>query len=201
MDENSYLSESWSQMDFFIVTTGLIDSSLEGVDIAFLKVLRLLRILRPLRFLSHSSSMKTLIEALMASIPSIMNVGVVIVIVFLMFAILGVNLFAGKLQSCTVGFYKINTMEECFKVRGSWQTFDQHMDNAVRAMITLFVVSNNEGWPDVMYAYGDATGVETGPKPGAGMGNCFFFVGFVFVGSFFFLNLFTGVLFLNFEKA
>jgi hypothetical protein len=52
-----------------------------------------------------------------------------------------------------------------------------------------------------MYAYGDATGVETGPKPGAGMGNCFFFVGFVFVGSFFFLNLFTGVLFLNFEKA
>jgi len=41
--------------------------------------------------------MKTLIEALMASIPSIMNVGVVIVVVFLMFAILGVNLFAGKL--------------------------------------------------------------------------------------------------------
>ncbi len=56
------------------------------------------------------------------------------------------------------------------------------MDNVVRAMITLFVVSNNEGWPDVMYAYGDATGVETGPKPGAGMGNCFFFVGFVFPG-------------------
>jgi hypothetical protein len=95
-----------------------------GVDIAFLKVLRLLRILRPLRFLSHSSSIKTLIEALMASIPSILNVGVVIVIVFLMFAILGVNLFAGKLQSCTVGFYNINTMEECFKVRGKWITFD-----------------------------------------------------------------------------
>jgi hypothetical protein len=118
MDENSYLTESWSQMDFFIVTTGLIDTSLEGVDIAFLKVLRLLRILRPLRFLSHSSSMKTLIEALMASIPSIINVGVVIVVVFLMFAILGVNLFAGKLQYCTVGFYKINNIEECFKARG-----------------------------------------------------------------------------------
>jgi hypothetical protein len=27
MDENSYLTESWSQMDFFIVTTGLIDTS------------------------------------------------------------------------------------------------------------------------------------------------------------------------------
>ena len=76
-----------------------------------------------------------------------------------------------------------------------------NMDNAMSAMMTLFIVSNNEGWPDVMYAYGDATGVETGPKPGAGIGNAFFFVFFVFVGSFFFLNLFTGVLFLNFEKA
>jgi len=75
------------------------------------------------------------------------------------------------------------------------------MDNAASAMLTLFVVSNNEGWPDIMYAYSDATGVETGPKPGAGIINAFFFVGFVFIGSFFFLNLFTGVLFLNFEKA
>jgi hypothetical protein len=68
--------------------------------------------------------MKTLIEALMASLPSIANVGVVIVIVFLMFAILGVNLFAGKLQSCTVDFYKINNMKECFGARGKWTTFD-----------------------------------------------------------------------------
>lgn len=75
------------------------------------------------------------------------------------------------------------------------------MDNVVSGMMTLFAVSNNEGWPDVMYAFGDATGVETGPKPGAGIINAFYFIFFVFIGSFFFLNLFTGVLFLNFEKA
>jgi hypothetical protein len=188
-------------MDFFIVVTGLIDTSLEGVDIAFLKVLRLLRILRPLRFLSHSSSMKTMIEALMASVPSIANVGVVILIVFLMFAILGVNLFAGKLQYCKDGYYQVNTMEECFKRKSKWVTYDQNMDNVVSAMMTLFAVSNNEGWPDTMYAYSDATGVGSGPKPGAGLSNAFFFIAFVFIGSFFFLNLFTGVLFMNFEKA
>jgi len=97
MDENSYLTETWSQLDCFIVGTGLIDTFMAGVDIPAIKVLRLLRILRPLRFVSHSSSMKTLIEALIASLGSIFNVGVVIVVVFLMFAILGVNLFAGKL--------------------------------------------------------------------------------------------------------
>ncbi len=80
-------------------------------------------------------------------------------------------------------------------------TYDLNMDNVVSAMMTLFAVSNNEGWPDVMYAYSDATGVGIGPKPGAGLSNAFFFIAFVFIGSFFFLNLFTGVLFMNFEKA
>ena len=97
MDENSYLTEAWNKLDCFIVVSGLVDTFMEGVNIPFIKVLRLLRILRPLRFVSHSSSMKTLIEALMASMGSIFNVGVVIIIVFMMFAILGVNLFAGKL--------------------------------------------------------------------------------------------------------
>lgn len=80
-------------------------------------------------------------------------------------------------------------------------TTNQGMDNVMLAMLTLFIVSNNEGWPDVMYAFADATGVETGPKPGAGVMMCYFFVLFVAIGSFFFLNLFVGVLFLSFEKA
>ena len=72
-------------------------------------------------------------------------------------------------------------------MRGEWTTFKSNMDNVITGMLTLFIVSNNEGWPDVMYAFGDATGVETGPKPGASIANCYFFVAFVFVGSFFFL--------------
>lgn len=109
MDENSYLTEAWNKLDCFIVVSGLIDTFASGVDIPVVKVLRLLRILRPLRFVSHSSSMKTLIEALLASLGAMVNVGVVIIVVFMMFAILGVNLYAGKLQSCSVDFYKINT--------------------------------------------------------------------------------------------
>jgi Ion transport protein len=56
--------------------------------------------MRVLRFVSHSQSMRQLIEALMASMGSIANVSVVIIIVFMMFAILGVNLFSGKLFYC-----------------------------------------------------------------------------------------------------
>lgn len=40
-----------------------------------------------------------------------------------------------------------------------------------------------------------------GPKHGASPINAYFFVAFVFIGSFFFMNLFVGVLFMNFEAA
>ena len=52
-----------------------------------------------------------------------------------------------------------------------------------------------------MYQYTDITGVENGPKEAASFNNAYFFVAFVFIGSFFFMNLFVGVLFMNFEAA
>lgn len=96
-DNGSYLRETWSQMDFFIVVTSLIDASFQNVNIPIIKILRLLRILRPLRFISHNSNMKTVVVALLSSMGGIFNVGIVVVAVFLMFSILGTNLFAGKL--------------------------------------------------------------------------------------------------------
>lgn len=75
----------------------MIDASFSSVNIQIIKILRLLRILRPLRFISHNSSMKTVVVALFSSMGALLNVGIVVICVFLMFAILGVNLFAGKL--------------------------------------------------------------------------------------------------------
>ena len=52
-----------------------------------------------------------------------------------------------------------------------------------------------------MYHYTDIVGLEKGPKEGYSLLYAYFFVGFVFIGNFFFMNLFVGVLFMNFEKA
>jgi hypothetical protein len=68
-------------------------------------------------------------------------------------------------------------------------------------MITLFIVATFEGWPDIMYQYTDISGEGIGPKFGDTPLNAYFFVIFVFIGSYFFMNLFVGVLFMNFEAA
>jgi hypothetical protein len=68
-------------------------------------------------------------------------------------------------------------------------------------MLTLFVVSSLEGWPDIMYQGIDATGIETGPRKDASIIYSLYYVTFILIGSFFFLNFFVGVIFLNFEEV
>lgn len=81
MDNNSYLRDSWSQLDFFIVLSSLIDASVEGVDLSFVKILRLLRTFRPLRFISHNRDIKLMVTALIESFSGIANVSLVIFLV------------------------------------------------------------------------------------------------------------------------
>ena len=78
-----------------------------------------------------------------------------------MFAILGVNLFAGKFQYCSIDKYEHSNDISCQLVGGKWKTYDHNFDNFIEAMLTLFVLASLEGWPDVMAQALDATGEET----------------------------------------
>jgi hypothetical protein len=100
LDKNSYLREEWSQLDFFIVISSLIDISVDSINLSVVKILRLLRTLRPLRFISHNRSMKLIVTALLESVGGIVNVVLVLVLIWLMFAILAINLMKGKLNYC-----------------------------------------------------------------------------------------------------
>lgn len=81
LEENSYLRESWSQLDFFIVISSLLDMSFESINLPIIRILRLLRILRPLRFISHNVNMKVVVIALFESVGAILNVLIVVVLI------------------------------------------------------------------------------------------------------------------------
>ena len=68
-------------------------------------------------------------------------------------------------------------------------------------MNTLFIVSSLEGWPDIMIQAVDSTAINMGPKEEASVANSLYFVIFIMIGSFFFLNFFIGVLFLKYNQA
>lgn len=100
LDKNSYLRETWSQMDCFIVLASIIDHTLDGITLQFVKIFRLLRTLRPLRFISHNKNMKTIVTALLESTSGIINVLIVVILIWIMFAILGISLMKDKMRYC-----------------------------------------------------------------------------------------------------
>jgi hypothetical protein len=77
---------------------------------------------------------------------------------------------------------------------------NQNFDSIGEAMLTLFEISTTEGWVDVMYAGTDARGPFMQPLRDVQELWSIFFVLFIFVGSFFILNLCVGVILDNFNK-
>jgi hypothetical protein len=201
LDEGSYLTDDWSKMDIVIVIFSLVDVAFSGYDLAFIKILRLLRILRPLRFISHNPKLKMIVIALMESVGGIFNVVIVIVLIWMMFAIFGMNLMGGKLDYCDIDDYYKVSREECAAKGETWKTRDFNFDNIFNAMITLFIVSTLEAWPDIMFYFVDGDLPESGPSYHASEHMVYFFIFFIVVGSMFLTNLFVGVISLNYNMA
>jgi hypothetical protein len=66
-------------------------------------------------------------------------------------------------------------------------------------MVTLFVLSTLEGWPDYMYTFIDAD--DNYPKKDNQLQYSWFFVVFILIGSLFLMNLFIGVILVNYHIA
>jgi len=171
---------------------------------SIIKIMRLLRTLRPLRFISHNINLKIIVTALLESISAIINVLVVLLLIWLMFAILAINLMKDRFGYCEVVkpelYYGIN--KDTCSLRGlKWKTFSTNFSNIYHAMVTLFVISSLEGWPNIMFIAIDSNEPQYGPEKDNFKIIAFYFVGFILIGSFFLLNLFVGVIFFHFQQA
>ena len=225
-DEGSYLRDNWNQMDAIIVLCSFVEfyntfqkyfnKDYNFGSIEFLKIIRLLRTLRPLRFISHNDNLKLIITSLFDSVLPICNTLFILIVVLFIFSIVGISLFYSYFHNCYVfrndGIFELSqgTFDAEFLEANNItnqmtsisdfcdRTYNGIMDtgptfkfsNIVTAFITSYVLSTMEGWPDIMNSYriyGNQYGI--------------FFVIFNLVVSYFFLNLFTGIMFKYFNEA
>ena len=225
MDEGSYLRDNWNKIDIIIVIcsifdfVNLIQKYIIGVQgsssYQFLKVLRLLRTLRPLRFISHNVQLKLIIISLFDSILPIINALLIVLVVYYIFSIVGISLFYDSFHNC----YTMNSDGSFGLAVGSFDSemvdagvsndkesisnfcsnrYNGIMDtgpafkfsNIFTSIITSYVLSTQEGWPAIMNSYriyGDVNGI--------------FFIVYNLIVAYFFLNLFTGIMFKYFNEA
>jgi Ion transport protein len=80
-----------------------------------------------------------------------------------------------------------------------WKNYDVNCDNIGSAMMFLFILSSFEGWPDYVWYFLDAD--ESGPTLFKSTYFAGFFTVFIFVGSFFSINLFSAIMSFNFDIA
>ncbi len=67
---------------------------------------------------------------------------------------------------------------------------DTNFDNAAQALLAMFKLAQTEGWLDIMHKAGDENKIM----------DWIFFLPFIFIGCFFLLNLFDGIVIDNFYR-
>lgn len=91
---------------------------------------------------------------------------------------------------------------DCLNFGGIWLNRFYTFDDSISALLTLFVAATTAGWADLMMNCATATDLDYSAVPYS-EGNpvwMFFFIFFEIVGSFFFLNLFVGVVISTFHS-
>ena len=224
-DDGSYIRDNWNKIDALIVCCSFVEyhnilqkyfySNDLSNSVEFLQVLRLLRTLRPLRFISHNAQLKLVITSLFDSIFSIINALFILIVVLFMFSIIGISLFYSHYHDCYVlksnGIFNLatdsfNNMLAEYEIKNDItlissfcaDKYNGVMDtgptfkfsNIKTAFITSYILSTMEEWPNIMNSYrvySEYYGI--------------YFIVFNLVVAYFFLNLFTGILFKYFNEA
>ena len=167
-------------------------------DIKFIKLIRMIRVIRPLRFISTNPSLKCLVAAIMNSLNGILNVCLIITMIWIMFSIVGISLWKNKMNFCTFGNGYYNRYD-CIALGGTWTLHYLNFENLLNGLKVLFIVSTLDDWPDYVYWFIDAD--EINPMRDNYRAYSAYFMIFIFISSFFLINLLMAVVSLNYSMA
>ena len=173
---HEFFKDGWNIFDFVIVSACFLPFAGQSII-----VLRLLRVLRIVRLVGTIPELKLIVNTLLKSIPSLGYIGVLLFILFYIYACLGTFLFRGNDPI--------------------------HFESLHISLLSLFRVATLEDWTDIMYTaiYGCQNYGYSGMKELCENSNAFpflgwfYFVSFVLLATFVFLNLFIGVIISNME--
>nr|XP_034188896.1 muscle calcium channel subunit alpha-1 isoform X5 [Osmia lignaria] len=209
----AYLRNGWNILDFSIVVIGMVSTVLsilmkEGFDV---KALRAFRVLRPLRLVSGVPSLQVVLNSILRAMIPLLHIALLVLFVIIIYAIIGLELFSGKMhKTCRHnvtdaimeepvpcgdgGFQCDNVGPDYYCSKQFWEGPNwgiTNFDNFGLAMLTVFQCVTLEGWTDVLYSIEDAMGSSW---------QWIYFISMVILGAFFVMNLILGVLSGEFSK-
>lgn len=196
----AYLKQVWNVIDFIIIVMSILSLSPTTNSLSSFKMLR---IFRALRLITKSDGLKVAVSALLQAIPNVANVTIIMLLFFSIFGVISVSFFKGKLYNCvsdhTPGNLEVNSKWDCLDAGGEWVGQVFTFDNLPNALVTLFVMATTAGWAFTVIATIGTSEIDYVPTNGRNPAWIAFYILFMLVGCFFFLNLFVGVVVSNFN--
>uniref|UniRef100_A0A8C2SFI5 Voltage-dependent L-type calcium channel subunit alpha n=1 Tax=Capra hircus TaxID=9925 RepID=A0A8C2SFI5_CAPHI len=193
LHKGSFCRNYFNILDLLVVSVSLISFGIQSSAINVVKILRVLRVLRPLRAINRAKGLKHVVQCVFVAIRTIGNIVIVTTLLQFMFACIGVQLFKGKLYTCSDSSKQ--TEAEC-----NWENSKFDFDNVLAAMMALFTVSTFEGWPELLYRSIDSHTEDKGPIYNYRVEISVFFIIYIIIIAFFMMNIFVGFVIVTFQE-
>ncbi|XP_054843978.1 voltage-dependent L-type calcium channel subunit alpha-1C [Eublepharis macularius] len=213
LHKGSFCRNYFNILDLLVVSVSLISFGIQSSAINVVKILRVLRVLRPLRAINRAKGLKHVVQCVFVAIRTIGNIVIVTTLLQFMFACIGVQLFKGKLYSCTdsskqteadckgnfITYKDGEVSQPMIQVR-NWENSKFDFDNVLTAMMALFTVSTFEGWPELLYRSIDSHLEDVGPIYNHRVEISIFFIIYIIIIAFFMMNIFVGFVIVTFQE-
>ncbi|XP_033079132.1 voltage-dependent L-type calcium channel subunit alpha-1C isoform X21 [Trachypithecus francoisi] len=213
LHKGSFCRNYFNILDLLVVSVSLISFGIQSSAINVVKILRVLRVLRPLRAINRAKGLKHVVQCVFVAIRTIGNIVIVTTLLQFMFACIGVQLFKGKLYTCSDSSkqteaeckgnyitYKDGEVDHPIIQPRSWENSKFDFDNVLAAMMALFTVSTFEGWPELLYRSIDSHTEDRGPIYNYRVEISIFFIIYIIIIAFFMMNIFVGFVIVTFQE-
>ncbi|KAM9229898.1 voltage-dependent L-type calcium channel subunit alpha-1C isoform 7-T7 [Dugong dugon] len=213
LHKGSFCRNYFNILDLLVVSVSLISFGIQSSAINVVKILRVLRVLRPLRAINRAKGLKHVVQCVFVAIRTIGNIVIVTTLLQFMFACIGVQLFKGKLYTCSDSSkqteaeckgnyitYKDGEVDHPIIQPRSWENSKFDFDNVLVAMMALFTVSTFEGWPELLYRSIDSHTEDKGPIYNYRVEISIFFIIYIIIIAFFMMNIFVGFVIVTFQE-
>ena len=212
---NAYIKSIWNFLDLIILTGFLVNITTNLVFIGGLsRLTRALKALPALRLITLVDQMRYTVQSLLFDgAPGILDAAQLCILYMIPFAIWGVNIFAGKVHTCTDT--SVTGLSTCiyeydnsvignafgFTAPRAWlkpaPSTVFSFDSFRESLLILFEIVSLEGWIDVLNVSTSITGTNLQPQLGSSPANAIFFVIYNLLGGVVLLTIFVRYVYLS----
>jgi len=207
IEKKAYLRSVVNWIDVMVIAISIMSAFRIAESVHAFRVLRVFRLFRLVKL---HEGMRIVFIAIWKTIPSLATALIPYLFFLIITSAMGLSMFVGEGWQCNddtvktrmecTGTFAVSNSTMTMKENRLWEKYELGYDNILDSIQTSLVITNQEGWPDIMYRYIDSAGIDQQPIRDNRPGTSAFYILSVLIGNWIFLAVVTGITFDNMKR-